>query len=1027
MLCKTNPVIMKTIRFFSGFAVLFFVSFFNITELNAQCISSFPYVEDFEDFDSINIQSVCNTSVRGDTANGWIQDQSDGGEWRSDSSGTGSVGTGPGSTDSTSGAPGGRDFNPGTSSGIYMYTEASATGNACANTVANLISPCFDLSGTKYYDVKLAYHMHGAAMGSLHIDVFDSTKWVTDVWSVSGDQGERWQAVTIPLYLYQRSGIRIRIRAVIGRDFRSDMAIDDFRIEEANPPDQELELTESLLFPSLYHHVPFSQNDSITFGGVATNRGVKTATNVKILAQNGSYIDSVNIGSLTIQEKDTGFIARKHLLSTTANYVTKIFVKADQSDANAANDTFNVYMRLNDSIYSRDNDSLTLGLGFNGAANGELGSMFELVEGDTLTSLGAHIGNLAGTGDSVKLLLYEFGSNVPGNVIDSTAVIYYRGGGYYTAALSCPRILKKGRYFVSVKQLTINNANVGYSDFFYTPNVSFFRGGGGAWTEIADAGFTGLFMVRMHLGRTPYPDTKIIALDTACSGKKYNLQASGAFKYDWAPSNLFQDPTKELQTLTPENSFSVSLTGYNRCGAKTTATKDIVINRTPEGIMSDDTTACKGDFITLKASGGSGYQWVDGPANRDWNYQVLDDARVDVIIDTTNGCTRRLSVNVTASQPTVEATADTTICAGYKLLLNASGANSYQWLNGPANSTYAVRTFADAQYIVEGKDALGCSDFDTVNVTTIAGPDITVSNDTAVCFGQRVTLEASGGVSYEWDGGPQTSSYNFLPLTTKYYYVNVERSNGCVGRDSVEVEVGKRPVISISNDTTICEGSTITLEVVSSDDATFEWNTGQSGKTLSVSPTEATTYTMTASNAIGCFSQDSVRVEVDPLPRAGFSYSLTARDVTFSNTSTNADSYLWEFGDGTDNTDRNTFHRYAQDGDYTVVLTATNDCGSDDTTVVIKIENLGYENLRNSGYQVYPNPASTSINIQKLPGTPLQYDWEIYDVNGKLVTRTFEFIQQSDYRIDVSHFTPGVYFLEITDEHGLNRIKFVKE
>jgi len=1015
---------MKAIRFFSVFAVTILLGFCQTVELKAQCISSFPYVEDFEDFDSIQQIESCNTTVLADTANGWMQDQTDNGEWRADTSGTPSVGTGPGATDTTSGSPGGVDFNPGKSNGHYLYTEASsATG--CQNSVVNLISPCFDLSGTNYYRIKLAYHMFGAGMGSLHVDVFDSTKWVTDVWQIKGDQGSRWNVAEISLANFRTSGIRVRIRAIMGSNFMSDCAIDDFRIESFNPPDQDLIMLSTNGESSGYFYTPYSQADSLSFWGEVKNEGIKAATNTQVVAVNGSWSDSVNMGTLASFGIDTGRIPSKLLIQKGMSNRTVIYANCDQSDPDPSNDSLEILTGFNDTIYSRDDGDVTGGLGFNGATGGRIGQMFQLMQPDTLTSVAVYM-NIPTSGDSIRVHLYEYGGNSPGRHLDSTRSQIMTNSGWYQFRFNCEKELNAGSYFLAVEQLSLNNMSLGYSGKYYYPNTAFYNGGAG-WVELGSANFNVVMLVRMHLGKTTYPTVSISSLDTICSGNKMTLEGKGALTYSWSPGTLFTDSTAGLVDITPQESFSVTVTGYNKCGYYRTASKDVIVKRTPDGTISPDTTACYRDFVTLRASGGSGYQWIGGPANQDWNYQVLRDSRVQLRIDSTNGCSRNLSVNINSSRPDLIVTADTTICAGYKLLLNASGANSYRWLNGPASSTYAVRPFADAQYVVEGKDALGCSDFDTVNVTTNAIPDITVSNDTAVCFGQRVTLEASGGASYEWEGGPQTASYNFLPLTTKYYYVNVEGSNGCVGRDSVEVEVGKRPVITISNDTTICEGSTITLEVVSNDDATFEWNTGQSGKTLSVSPTEATTYTMTASNAIGCFSQDSVRVDVDPLPRAGFSYSLTARDVTFSNTSTNADSYLWEFGDGADNTDRNTFHRYAQDGDYTVVLTATNDCGSDDTTVVIKIENLGYENLRNSGYHVYPNPASSSINIRKLPGTPLQYDWEIYDVNGKLIDRTFEFIQQSDYQIDVSHFTPGIYFLEITDEHGLNRIKFVKE
>ena len=67
--------------------------------------------------------------------------------------------------------------------------------------------------------------------------------------------------------------------------------------------------------------------------------------------------------------------------------------------------------------------------------------------------------------------------------------------------------------------------------------------------------------------------------------------------------------------------------------------------------------------------------------------------------------------------------------------------------------------------------------------------------------------------------------------------------------------------------------------------------------------------------------------KVDP-PKALFSYSVDELVVTFQNLSTEAVSYVWNFGDGTTDTAANPVHEYADYGDYTVTLTATNAGGS---------------------------------------------------------------------------------------------------
>jgi len=66
------------------------------------------------------------------------------------------------------------------------------------------------------------------------------------------------------------------------------------------------------------------------------------------------------------------------------------------------------------------------------------------------------------------------------------------------------------------------------------------------------------------------------------------------------------------------------------------------------------------------------------------------------------------------------------------------------------------------------------------------------------------------------------------------------------------------------------------------------------------------------------------------LPTANFSFSKEGNVVTFNNTSKNAASYAWDFGDGGSSTDENPVYTYAADGDYTVTLTVSDNNGNTD-------------------------------------------------------------------------------------------------
>jgi len=63
-------------------------------------------------------------------------------------------------------------------------------------------------------------------------------------------------------------------------------------------------------------------------------------------------------------------------------------------------------------------------------------------------------------------------------------------------------------------------------------------------------------------------------------------------------------------------------------------------------------------------------------------------------------------------------------------------------------------------------------------------------------------------------------------------------------------------------------------------------------------------------------------------PSPSFTYSAAGLVVTFTNTTTEGDTYSWDFGDGQTSPDQNPTHTYTAQGPYSIVLTATNANGS---------------------------------------------------------------------------------------------------
>lgn len=137
----------------------------------------------------------------------------------------------------------------------------------------------------------------------------------------------------------------------------------------------------------------------------------------------------------------------------------------------------------------------------------------------------------------------------------------------------------------------------------------------------------------------------------------------------------------------------------------------------------------------------------------------------------------------------------------------------------------------------------------------------------------------------------------------------------------------------------------------SSENATdYLWDFGDGNVSLEESPmhwyTNAGTYkvTLTATSA-GKLNSKSIKIDITHLaPVAGFTMDKAEAKVnetiSFTNTTVNASTYAWDFGDGNTSTEENPKHAYLSAGNYTVSLVATGDGGEQTVSETIDITHL---------------------------------------------------------------------------------------
>ena len=155
------------------------------------CTTTLPFSEGFNN----GIGSWTNTGSAGN--------------WSLNASGTPSGSTGP-SDDITVG-------------GNYMYIESSSPNYPNVGPFS-LTSECFDLSNATNPSLSFYYNMYGAAMGTLNVYSNSSL-----IWSLSGDQGQGWNLVQIPLTSVGNTLI-IEFEGTTGSSYTSDIAIDNINI-----------------------------------------------------------------------------------------------------------------------------------------------------------------------------------------------------------------------------------------------------------------------------------------------------------------------------------------------------------------------------------------------------------------------------------------------------------------------------------------------------------------------------------------------------------------------------------------------------------------------------------------------------------------------------------------------------------------------------------------------------------------------------------------------------------------------------
>ena len=236
-----------------------------------------------------------------------------------------------------------------------------------------------------------------------------------------------------------------------------------------------------------------------------------------------------------------------------------------------------------------------------------------------------------------------------------------------------------------------------------------------------------------------------------------------------------------------------------------------------------------------------------------------------------------ISVNINPL-PVINLTAETAVCEGLELRLQAEGGDTYAWTgpNGYASTeqdpvlSYSATTAIDGLYSVVAT-ANGCPSFGSTTVKVFPKVSALLSSDETICEGSTATLSAAqstGGLYYKWTpseglDNDNTAIVHASPAQTTKYSVKVS-NDGCYDDSkSATVTVLQTPLANAGGDKTIMEGNSVTLDGTAvGDDVSYYWTPADhldkpNSLTPAASPIDNTTYTLHVVSNHNCGESDS--------------------------------------------------------------------------------------------------------------------------------------------------------------------------
>jgi len=375
-----------------------------------------------------------------------------------------------------------------------------------------------------------------------------------------------------------------------------------------------------------------------------------------------------------------------------------------------------------------------------------------------------------------------------------------------------------------------------------------------------------------------------------CFGTSATLTASGsgpAYEwYDAATGGTLLASTVAYSTpvLNTTTTYYVQSVNGTCIGPRTAVTVTVTPSIAVDAGLND--SICSGSSFTFNLISplGAGYNYSWSEAGNT-GFSALANPTVTPAATTTYsvtvsdaiGCSGIDSVQITVSAPlTITLTGTDATCAG---ACNGSATCGFTggiapftflWSNG--STTQNISGLCAGTYTLTIVDAVGCSAQQSVTITEpaamVAANTSTNATCNALCNGTASVTITGGSTpfAYSWSNGQTTA--NLTNLCAGTYTCTITDANGCSVTSVVTITQPAAILVDAIPPVTICVGGSTTLTAVTMGGTTpytFNWTPAFSGQANNVSPTTTTSYSVVATDANGCTSNQQVTtVTVNP-------------------------------------------------------------------------------------------------------------------------------------------------------------------